>query len=175
MLLFSCGEADHSSRDKWVLSSFFLLSSHEVQKKVQTVQTNIVVYVIWAINFKYDVRCDLRGCLEAIGASKPHFFVGLQLMEVLNLLLTMNKFLQKSSRKSPKILINLSKIKFSNSFHVSRNSLRSEPCLGPICIPALLLFLIFHQSRRSWAIIGISQTECSRGAEAYIWLLASVH
>ena len=44
MLLFSCGEADHSSRDKWVLSSFFLLSSHEVQKKVQTVQTNMVVY-----------------------------------------------------------------------------------------------------------------------------------
>ena len=55
------------------LSFIFFLLSHEVQKKVQTVQTNMVLYAIWATNFESEVRCDLRGCLEAIVASKPHF------------------------------------------------------------------------------------------------------
>ena len=63
----------NSSRGELSPSFFFLLLSHEVQKKVQTVQTNMVAYVVWAINFKSEVRSDLRGCLEAIGASKPHF------------------------------------------------------------------------------------------------------
>ena len=93
---FRCGKADNSSRHK-LCSFFFFLSSLEVQKRVKTVQANMVVYVIWAINFKCDVRYDLRGCLEAIVASNPIFFVGLLLMEVLNilLLLTTNQFLQK--------------------------------------------------------------------------------
>ena len=58
-------------------------------------------------------------------------------MEVLNLL-TMNQFLensskdlQNSSRMSPKILKNSPKIKFSISLHISRNSIRSEPCITP--------------------------------------------
>ena len=55
------------------ISGFFFLLYNEVQKKVQTVQTNMVAYAIWATNFKSEVRCDLRGCLEAIVASKPHF------------------------------------------------------------------------------------------------------
>ena len=42
-IIFSCGEADNTSRDKWVLLSFFFLSSVKVQEKVQTVQTNMVV------------------------------------------------------------------------------------------------------------------------------------
>ena len=60
-----------ASRDKLVLSSFSL--SHEVQKRVKTVQTNMVAYIICVINFQSDVRSDLRGCLEAIVASKLHF------------------------------------------------------------------------------------------------------
>ena len=55
-------------------------------------------------------------------------------MEVLNLL-TMSQFLQNSSKFLqqssiiyPKILINQPKIKISISLHVSRNSIRSEPC-----------------------------------------------
>ena len=51
-----------------VLSSFCICS-----KKGQTGQTNMVAYVGWAINFKSDFRFDLRGCLEAALASKPHF------------------------------------------------------------------------------------------------------
>ena len=34
---------------------------------------NMVAYDVWAIYFKSEVRCDLRGCLEAIVAAKPHF------------------------------------------------------------------------------------------------------
>ena len=58
---FSCGEADNSSRDKWC-SFFFLLSffTSIVQKKAKTVQTNMIAHVIWAINFKSEVRYDLR-------------------------------------------------------------------------------------------------------------------
>ena len=70
-VVFSCGEADNSSRDK-LCSSFFLLSVN-VQKKVQTVLTNMVAYVVWAINFKSDFRFDHQGCLEAMVASKLHF------------------------------------------------------------------------------------------------------
>ena len=50
-------------------------------------------------------------------------------MEALNLLTT-NQFLQNSSKMSPKIFINHQKIKFSIFLHVSRNSIRSEPCLN---------------------------------------------
>ena len=52
-------------------------------------------------------------------------------MEVLNLL-TMNilKNSPKILKNSPKILINQPKIKFCISLHVSRNSIRSEPCSG---------------------------------------------
>ena len=64
------------------------------------------------------------------------FFVGLQLMEVLNLLLTMSQFLQntsknfqKSPRNSPKILKNLQKIsKKSNS---PFSSMSAATLLGP--------------------------------------------
>ena len=66
--IFTCGEADRSRRGKWVL-----LLSANWSKKVKTVQTNMVAYVVWAINFKHDFRFDLQGCLEAVLASKPHF------------------------------------------------------------------------------------------------------
>ena len=33
----------------------------------------MVTYAVWAIDFKSDFRFDLRGCLEAMVASKPHF------------------------------------------------------------------------------------------------------
>ena len=63
--------AKPSNSSRGELSSFFLLS--KCKKRVKTVQTNMVAYVIWAINFKSEVRSDLRGCLEAIVASKSHF------------------------------------------------------------------------------------------------------
>ena len=131
---FRCGKADNSSRHQ-LCSFFFFLSSLEVQKRVKTVQANMVVYVIWAINFKSDVRYDLRGCLEAIVTSKLHLCCSLIDGSSFLLLLITNQFIQnsskinqKSSRMSPKILISLLKIKFSISFHVTRNSIRSEPC-----------------------------------------------
>ena len=67
--VFSCGEARNSSRAK---CSFFFFPPFG-PKKAKTVQTNIVAYVVWAIDFKSNVRCDLRGCLEVVLASKPHF------------------------------------------------------------------------------------------------------
>ena len=71
MWVFSCGEADNSSRGK--LCSFFLIS-HKVEKKYKTFLTNKVAYVVvWDINFKSEDRSDLQGCLEAIVALKPHF------------------------------------------------------------------------------------------------------
>ena len=56
------------------LEANVLLSSVKVPKKAKTVQTNMVEYVIWIIDFKSKVRSVLRGCLETIVASKPHFF-----------------------------------------------------------------------------------------------------
>ena len=47
------------------------------------------------------------------------------MMEVLNLLLTTSQFLQNSSKNLQKS----SKIEVSNFLHVSRRSIRSEPCL----------------------------------------------
>ena len=64
---FSCGEADNSSSRAKCSSSFFFLS-HKVQKKVKTDQTNMVAYVIWAINLKSKIRSDLRGFLPAAAA-----------------------------------------------------------------------------------------------------------
>ena len=49
-------------------------------------------------------------------------------MEVLNLLLLNEQISPKFLKKSPKILINLPKIKLSISLHVSRRSIRSKPC-----------------------------------------------
>ena len=49
--IFSCGEAENSTGGE------FLSSSHKVQKG-PTVQTNMVAYVVWAIDYKYDVRYD---------------------------------------------------------------------------------------------------------------------
>ena len=65
--LFSCSEAGNSSRGK--LSSFLT----KFIKRGKTVQTNMVVYVVWAINFKSEFRSDFRGCLKVTVASKPHF------------------------------------------------------------------------------------------------------
>ena len=48
-------------------------SSNKVQRKDKTVQTNMVAYVVWAINYKSEISFDLRGCLEVIVASKPYF------------------------------------------------------------------------------------------------------
>ena len=56
----------------YVLSFFFFLPPFG-PKRVKTAQTNMVAYVVWDINFKSDFRIDLRGCLEAVLASKPHF------------------------------------------------------------------------------------------------------
>ena len=63
-------------------------------------------YVVWAMNFKSDFRFDLRGCLEAILASKNLILrTSIWNLEVLN---------------PPKIFINHPKIKFSISLQVSR-------------------------------------------------------
>ena len=35
----------------------------------------MVAHVVWTINFKSEVRSDLRGCLKAIAGSKTSFFV----------------------------------------------------------------------------------------------------
>ena len=55
-------------------SSFFLLSFFLIicPKMAKTVQTNMVAYVILAINFKSEVRSDLRGYLEAVVASEAN-------------------------------------------------------------------------------------------------------
>ena len=66
--LFTCGKADRSRRAK---CSFFLLIIWS--KRTKTAPTNLVVYVFCAINFKFGFRFDLRGCLEAVLASKHHF------------------------------------------------------------------------------------------------------
>ena len=71
--LFTCGEADRSSRGKLVLVLSSFLLSAIWSKKNKTVQTNMEAYVVWAINLKTDFRIDLRVCLEAVLASKPHF------------------------------------------------------------------------------------------------------
>ena len=71
--------------DFLLLSFFFLKRCKKSFKTAKSVQTNMVAYVVWAINFKSEVRSDLQGCLEATVASKHHI---LHLMEVLNLLTT---------------------------------------------------------------------------------------
>ena len=53
-----------------VFLSFFLLVPPFDPKKL-AVQTNMVSYVVLAINIISDFRADLRGCLEATEASKP--------------------------------------------------------------------------------------------------------
>ena len=128
------------------LSFFFLLSSFlmKVQKKVKTVQTNMAAYVVWAINFKSEVRSGLNGYLEATVASKNLI---LRLMEVLNLLTTNcwapidGKSYSNSKlinpqffTTSPKILNNVSKYPQKSLKNqilcVTRRSVRSEPCFA---------------------------------------------
>ena len=84
---------------------------------------------------KSEVRSDLRGCLEVIVASKPHFLYLSPIHGSSFLLLTRNKFLLNSSKMSPKIFKNFStnphKSPSNQILHfprVSRNSIRSEPC-----------------------------------------------
>ena len=67
--IFSCGEAT-TLMEMNFLSFFFLIIC---PKEGQTVQTNMVAYKVWVTDFKSEVRSDLRGCLEAKMASKPHF------------------------------------------------------------------------------------------------------
>ena len=70
-ILFSCGSEAPATLVE--LNVLLLSSSKKMKKSFKTAQTNMVAYVIWAINFKSEVRSDLRGCLEAIVASKSHF------------------------------------------------------------------------------------------------------
>ena len=60
------------------------------------------------------------------------------------------KYLQKSSRISPKIIINHPKIKFSISLHVSRRSIRSEPCLHILHILFISPNLSYRMEVRSF-------------------------
>ena len=60
--------------------------------------------VIWAINFKSEIRTDLRGCLEVKGGLKISFSFWSPIAG--SSFLTMNQCLQNSSRMSPKILKN---------------------------------------------------------------------
>ena len=57
------------------VSWFLFLLSAIWSKKVKTAKTKMVAYVEWAMNFKSDFRFDLRGCFEAVLASKPQSFV----------------------------------------------------------------------------------------------------
>ena len=56
--IFSCNEANNSKS----ISSFTFFQSSKMGK---TILTNMVAYLIWAINFKSEFRPDPRGCLEA--------------------------------------------------------------------------------------------------------------
>ena len=115
-----------------VLSSFFLTKL----KRAKTVQTNMESYVDWAIEFKSDFTLDLRGCLEATVASKPHLLYcspNNGSSPSSNKEPISSKFLKKSSIISPKILLKFPKLKFSISLHVKRNSTRPEPCFTEDC------------------------------------------
>ena len=89
--------------------SWFFRSS---KKRAKTDQTNMVAYVVWAINFKFDLTSEIWP-LRLFGG---HYWP--------------QNNIQKSSRSSPKILINHQKIKFSISIHVSRRSIGYKPCFG---------------------------------------------
>ena len=113
--IFSCGEADNSSIGELVLPPAFRT------KRAYIIQTwyHTCMYVVWAMNFKSEVRLDLRGCLETKVASKPLFC---------KLLLKSGSFSDKVKRNgcllmkykfliklSPKILVNYQKVEFSIS------------------------------------------------------------
>ena len=116
--LFICGEANSRGKNYCFLS-----------KKAETAQNMVANSLGKKIP---NWRSDLA--FEAVLRSKwPQiliFTVGLGLMEVLFFSKWTNssKNVRKSSILSPKILINLSKLKFSIYHHVSRNPLCSEPC-----------------------------------------------
>ena len=135
--------------------SWFFLSSSSVrfQKQVDRVQTNMVAWVVRATNIKSDFRFDLQGCLEAVLASKPHFLCCSQID-----LLTRNQFfqnfqknLQKSSKKSPKI-------KFSVFLHVSRISIRSEPCYTYTMLQRFPLYMRIRYSSVRYSSVGYRQS-----------------
>ena len=71
--VFTCGEADRSSRGKWVLllPSFFL--SVIWSKKVKVAQTNLVAYVVWPKISNLILKFTSEAVLEVTVASKPHF------------------------------------------------------------------------------------------------------
>ena len=107
-------------------NSFLIIWS----KKTKTVQTNMVAYVVCTTDFTSEVRSDLWGCLEAIVAAKPHFLCWSPIdgssfsfhNEPIYPKIFKNPLnrLQKSSQ--------INKNQILNFPHVSRNSIRSEPC-----------------------------------------------
>ena len=71
----------------------------------------MVAYVVWAINFKSDFRFDLKVCLEAALASKPHFLGWFQIdgSSESSHNEPISPIFLKFLKKSPKILKNVSK------------------------------------------------------------------
>ena len=68
--VFTCGEAERSSINKFSSSSSFQEDAKKLQNSPNLRCFFRVAYVVWAINFKSEVRSNLRGCLEAVVASK---------------------------------------------------------------------------------------------------------
>ena len=87
---------------------FFLFFLIICSKKTKTAQTNMGAYVVWAANFKSDFRFYLRGCLEAVSASKPHFLRWSQI-DGSSVSSHNESISPKFIKKSPKILKNVSK------------------------------------------------------------------
>ena len=67
----------------------------------------MLAYVVCAIDFKYEVRSDLRACLEATVASKPHF-LGWSPIDGSSIF-SQRTIFSKVPQKSPKILKDVSK------------------------------------------------------------------
>ena len=116
----------------------------------------MVTYAVWAIDFKSDFRFDLRGCLEAMVSSKPHFEkLYLKSGSFSNKVKISPKILLIFSKNSPKIFINHPKIKFSISLRVSRRYIRSEPCLPKLSSPGPIGYYYTRQFQCTGTIMSI--------------------
>ena len=113
-----------------VLLSFFFSSFGP--KEVKTVPTNMVSYVVWAINLISDFTLDLQVCLrfEVTVASKPHFWLFPNLCVIYQSSSSHNEpIAPKFLKKSPKLLKNLSKT--PNSHSKIKFSMSATGLLGP--------------------------------------------
>lgn len=88
--IFTCGRADTSVEASCLLS-FFLIRNEWTE--ALAVQTKVVAYIVWASNFKYEFRSDLRAIWGPYWPQKS----------------------SESLKNSPNILTNQQKSKSSNS------------------------------------------------------------